>query len=93
MGGRNHQKWVVAGGLGALEMAFSATWPKIWFVFGLGLSVANVHKFLVLGGLLGAVRGHIVELEGPRGPFGTRKSSCMCRVPTISLHLAAFSRF
>ena len=44
------------------------------------------------GGLLGAVRGHIVELEGPRGPFGTRKSSCMRRVATISFHLAVFSR-
>ena len=29
------------------------------------------------GGLLGAVRGHIVELEGPRGPFGTGKSSSL----------------
>ena len=45
------------------------------------------------GGLLGVVCGHIVELEGPRGPFGTRKFSCMCRVATISLHLAVFSRF
>ena len=45
------------------------------------------------GGLLGAVRGHIVEVEGPRGPFGTGKSRCMCRVATISLHLAVFSRF
>ena len=44
------------------------------------------------GGLLGAFRGQIVELEGPRGPFGTGKSSCMCRVATISLHLAVFSR-
>ena len=38
-----------------------------------------------------------MELEGPRGPFGTGKSSgkssCMCRVATISLHLAVFSRF
>ena len=42
-------------------------------------------------GLLGAVRRHIVELEGPRGPFGTGKSSCMCRATTISLHLAIFS--
>ena len=48
------------------------------------------HSF---GGLLGAVRGHIVELEGPRGPFGTGKSSSMCRVATISLDLAVFSRF
>ena len=27
----------------------------------------------------------VVGLEGPRGPFGTGKSSCMCRVATISL--------
>ena len=44
-------------------------------------------------GLLGAVRRHIVELEGPREPFGTGKSSCMCRVATISLHFAVFNRF
>ena len=47
----------------------------------------------LLGGLLRAVCGHIVELEGPRGPFGTRKSRCMCTVATISIHLAFFSRF
>ena len=40
------------------------------------------------GGLLGAVCGHIVELEGPRGPFNIGKSSCMCEVATISFHLA-----
>ena len=34
----------------------------------------------------------VVGLEGPRGPFGTGKSSCMCRVATISLHLAVFSK-
>ena len=33
-----------------------------------------------------------MELEGPRRPFGTVKSSRMCRVATISLHLAFFSR-
>ena len=44
-------------------------------------------------GLSGAVRGHNVELEGPRGPFSTGKSSCMCRVATISFHLAFSSRF
>ena len=47
----------------------------------------------LLGGLLGAVCGHIVELGGPRGPFGTGKSSCMCTIATISIHLAVFSRF
>ena len=41
------------------------------------------------GGLLGAVRGHM--LEGPRGPFGTVKSSCMCRVATIPFFLGAVS--
>ena len=50
-------------------------------------------NFGAFGGLLGAVRGHIVELEGPRGPFGTGKSSCMCRVATISLLLAVVSKF
>ena len=44
-------------------------------------------------GLLGAYGGRFAELEGPRGPFGTGKSSCMCRVATISLHLAVSGRF
>ena len=44
-------------------------------------------------GLLGAVRGHIVEVEAPRGPLSTWKSSAMCRVATVSLHLAVFSGF
>ena len=30
------------------------------------------------GGLFGAVHGHIMELEGPRGTFGIGKSSRMC---------------
>ena len=46
-----------------------------------------------LGSLLDLVCGHIVELECPRGPLGTGKSSCMCTVATISIHLAVFSRF
>ena len=45
------------------------------------------------GGLLGAVRGRMVELEGPRGPLDKGKSSCMCRVATVCLHLAGFSCF
>ena len=45
------------------------------------------------GGFSGAVRGQIVDVEGPRGTFGMGKSSCMCRVATISLHLAALSKF
>ena len=44
-------------------------------------------------GLLGTFGGHIVELERPRGPFGTEKYSCMCRVANTSLCLASFSRF
>ena len=36
------------------------------------------------GGLLEVIREQIVELDGSRGPFGTGKSSCMCRVATIS---------
>ena len=47
----------------------------------------------LLGGLLGAVCGPIVELEGPRGPFGTGKSSCTCTVATISIHLAFLGTF
>ena len=35
----------------------------------------------------------MVELEGLRGPCGMGKSSCMCRVATIYVHLAVFSRF
>ena len=28
---------------------------------------------------MGAVRGHILEFEGPRGVLNTGKSSCMCK--------------
>ena len=45
------------------------------------------------GGLLGAVCRYILELEGPRGPFGTWKSSCKCRVATTSFYWAVLSRF
>ena len=63
-----------------------------WFlVWGCGRPMCT--NFGAFGGLLGEVRGHIVELEGPRGPFGTGKSRCMCRVATISLNLAGFSGF
>ena len=59
-----------------------------------GYQRTNVHKFWGFWGLWGAFwAGHIVELEGPRGLFGTGKSSCMGRVATISLQLAVFSRF
>ena len=47
-------------------------------------------------GLLRALWGRFATycgVLGPRGPFGEEKSSCMCRVATISLHLALFSRF
>ena len=33
----------------------------------------------LLGSFLGAVSGHIVELDGPRGTFGRGKSSCTCK--------------
>ena len=33
-----------------------------------------------------------MDLQGPRGPFGTGKSSCMCRLATSSLYLAVFIR-
>ena len=46
-----------------------------------------MHKILGLFGAFWAVRGHIVDLEGPRVPFGTRKSSCMCH------YFPSFGRF
>ena len=51
-----------------------------------------MHKFWGFGGLLGAVRGHIVELEcGVIVELvSTGKSNYMCRVATISLHLAVW---
>ena len=45
----------------------------------------------LFGGHLGAFLGHIVVLEGPKGLFGTEKSSCMWRVATISLRLAVLN--
>ena len=50
--------------------------------------------FGAFGGPFGGIsQTYIVELEGPRGPFGTGKSSYMYRVATISLHLAVAGRF
>ena len=37
--------------------------------------------------LFGHFLGHIVELKGTKGLFDTVKSSCMCSVATVSLHL------
>ena len=64
-----------------------------WFWFrAAGGHCAQIVGFF-LGGLLGAARGHIVKLEGPKGPYSTGKSSGMCRVATIFLHFVVFSRF
>ena len=43
----------------------------------------------ILGALWGRFAEHIVEVEGRGGPFSTGKSSFMCRVATISLHLVS----
>ena len=84
---------MVAGGLGALEIAFEPGSPRYGLFLVWGCRRPMCTNCGTFGGLLGAVHGHIVELEGPRGTFGTGKSSCMCRVATISLHLAVLSRF
>ena len=69
--GGTHQKAVDAGGLCALEIA-------LWAIYGLFL-VWGCRRLMctnsgVFGGVFGAVHGHIMELEGPRGTFGIGKS-------------------
>ena len=46
----------------------------------------------LLGPFWGAARGHVVDLEGPRGPFGKEQSRRMCTAATISLILAIISK-
>ena len=61
--------------------------------FVLAFHVVHVPILVLSGAFGGRFAEHVVELEGPRGPFSTGKSSCMCRVATISLDLAVFSGF
>ena len=87
--GGNHQKWLVAGGLGALEIAvLEPGSPRygLFLVWGCRRPMCN--KFW---GFWGPFGGDSRTYCGVRGPFGTGKSSCMCRGATISLHLAVFS--
>ena len=66
---------------------------QVLSVFGLGLSTANVHKFWGFWGPFGGGLRTYCGVGEPRGPFSTGKSSGMCRVATISLCWAIFSRF
>ena len=77
MRGRNHQKWVVAGGLGALQMVFRATWPKIWFFFGLGMSLANSYNFWFWGAFWGRF-GDILWSQRALKGLSARGSRAAC---------------
>ena len=46
-----------------------------------------------LGGLFEVFLGHIVDLEGTKGLFDTRKSSRSCTIATVSLCLAVLKEF
>ena len=56
--------------------------PKIWSVFGLGMWAANVHKLWGVWGPFG----------GGSRTFGMVKSSCMCRVASVSPSFAYFQQ-
>ena len=73
----NHKNLGVAGGLGALGIGIVATNPRHG-------------QFLVLGlfdtscacSIFGPFLGHILEVEGNKGLFVTRKSRRTCSVVT-----------
>ena len=53
-------------------------------------SCAYSRPFLAI---FGSFLGHILEVEGNKGLFVTRKSRCTCSVVTVCLLLAVFSGF
>ena len=61
----------------------SPRYGRAWFL-GVG---AHCVDFGAFWRLFGPFLGHIVESKGTRGLSDTVKSSRMCSVPTISLHL------
>ena len=77
MRGGNHQKWLVAGGLGALEMANHVAQDMVCFWFGAvgGQCATNSEDFW---GLLGEVRGpislHLAAFSKFHGSFGHKKA-------------------
>ena len=83
----------VAGGLGALGIGIVATNPRYGQFLVLGLfdtSSAYSGPFLAI---FGPSLGHILEVEGNKGLFVTRKSRRTCSVVTVCLLLAIFSGF
>ena len=61
-------------------------------VLGFGVLV-HIAQFLGLFGLLGPFLGHIMELEGTKGPLVTRKSSRTWSVAAVCLRLAVLNPY
>ena len=91
--GGNHQKLVVQVDWVCSKLRFESHSARYgpFLVWGSRRPMCTNSR--AFGGRSGAVCGHIVELEDPRGPFGTGTSRCTWRVGTISLHLAVFISF
>ena len=62
---------------------------RAWFR-GVGAHCADFGAFRRL---FGPFLGHIVELEGTKGPLVTRKSSCTWSVAAVCLHLAVLNPY
>ena len=67
-----------------VKIVLGATYPKIWSIYGLGLSAADMRNFWGSWGPLGDSSQTYCRVTGPKRAFGTRKSSCIRRVATIS---------
>ena len=83
----------VAGGLGALGIGIVATNPRYgqFLVFRL-FDTSSAYSRPCLA-IFGPSLGHILEVEGNKGLFVTRKSRRTCSVVTVCLLLAVFSGF
>ena len=62
-------------------------------MLGFGVMVHIAQILVLFGAFFGPFLGHIVQLKGTRGLFGTVKSSRTWSVATVSLRLAVLTGF
>ena len=87
------KSWVVRVEKACSKSCFEPHSPRygVFLVRGYGRPMCT--NSMASGGILGAVHGHIVELEGRGRPFSMAQCNYMGRVATISLHSVVFSKF
>ena len=74
------------------EFGFEPRTPRYgpFLVLGCWCTLRSFWGFLAL---FGPFLGHIVELEGTKGPLVTRKSSRTCSVAAVCLRLAVLNPY